>query len=314
VTSPTITGIHPYAEKFPMLPNEELEELAESIRANGLRNPIVVTPDGLILDGRNRYAACERAGITPDTIVYEGDDLAEFVIDANVARRNMSTGARVMATALVLAADGRRSDGRWVYGALESHESVQSRSFAVRLREAGIVLDYTPNLAPQVVTGQLTLNAAFGQADAIRQSAEAEKIAEREEKKRREREAKEEAERNAKIVADLTEAGSKYVALIESGDLTPAAAWAAHREDTRKERERAAAERKALSELYTGMAKALSVVGGYGGYSDIRKLMKDYDPAELYPPMMARYFSATNLADALHLVTELIDWEKETRQ
>ena len=46
----TITGVHPYADKFPMLPEPELAELAESIRANGLRNPIVLTPDGLILE------------------------------------------------------------------------------------------------------------------------------------------------------------------------------------------------------------------------------------------------------------------------
>lgn len=53
---------HPYADKFPMLSEPELAELAESIRANGLRNPVVVTEDGLILDGRNRAAACERIG------------------------------------------------------------------------------------------------------------------------------------------------------------------------------------------------------------------------------------------------------------
>ncbi len=30
------------------------------------------------------------------------DDLAEYVLDANAARRNQSTGARAMSTALVL--------------------------------------------------------------------------------------------------------------------------------------------------------------------------------------------------------------------
>ena len=49
-----ITGVHPYADKFPMLPESELQELAESILQNGLRQPIVLTEDGLILDGRNR--------------------------------------------------------------------------------------------------------------------------------------------------------------------------------------------------------------------------------------------------------------------
>ena len=88
----TITGVHPYADKFPMLPEPELAELAESIRANGLRNPIVLTPDGLILDGRNRAAACERVGVAPTTTVYEGDDLAEYVIDCNTSRRRPRPG------------------------------------------------------------------------------------------------------------------------------------------------------------------------------------------------------------------------------
>ena len=114
---------HPYADKFPMLPQGELEELAESIRENGLRQPIVITPDGLILDGRNRAAACGLVGIEPETVLYEGDDLAEYVIDCNVTRRNMSTGARAMATALVLAEDGRRGDGRWKRGSVHITDS-----------------------------------------------------------------------------------------------------------------------------------------------------------------------------------------------
>lgn len=72
-----VTGVHPYADKFPMLPENELVELTESIRANGLRQPVVVTSDGLILDGRNRATACARAGVQLATVVYEGDDLAE---------------------------------------------------------------------------------------------------------------------------------------------------------------------------------------------------------------------------------------------
>lgn len=122
-----ITGVHPFTEKYPMLGESELAELSESIEANGLRSPIVVTPDGLVLDGRNRRAACERAEVEPDIEVYDGDDLAEYVIDCNSARRHMSTGARAMSTALVLSEDGKREDdGRWSYGQL--HGSVQSES------------------------------------------------------------------------------------------------------------------------------------------------------------------------------------------
>ena len=56
-----IKGNHPYADAFPMASEEELEELASSIAAVGLIHPIVLTPQGEVLDGRNRLAACEKA-------------------------------------------------------------------------------------------------------------------------------------------------------------------------------------------------------------------------------------------------------------
>lgn len=76
----------------------------------------------------------------------------------NVTRRNMSTGARAMATALVLEADGRRKDGRWMRGSVREvgaiYESVNSdSSWTVRLAECGVVLDFKPDLAPLVVGG-----------------------------------------------------------------------------------------------------------------------------------------------------------------
>lgn len=213
-----------------MLPGPELEELAESIRANGLRSPIILTPDGLILDGRNRAAACELAGIQPESTTYQGDDLAEYVIDCNVTRRNMSTGARAMATAQVLQADGRRENGRWLYGHLNSNDL--GNSMADYVRRCGTVLDFKPDLAPAVVSGDLALDAAYQEAKTIRDSAERDKILEREWKRREKEEADAEAKKNARIVADLTMAGSRYVTLIEDGTMTPAAAWAANLEDT----------------------------------------------------------------------------------
>jgi hypothetical protein len=233
-----INGVHPYADKFPMLPQAELEELAQSIRESGLRQPIVVTVDGLILDGRNRFQACRMAGVEPETVVYEGADLAEYVLDANITRRNMTTGQRAMATALVLEADGRRTNGRWAYGTFEFPDSGKSEKTARNaLNYAGVVLDYTPALAGRVLDGTLALDAAYKEANEIKQSAERDKIMAREQAKRKREEEAAEAEHNARIIADLTQAGSKYVALIEDGTMTPRAAWSAHREDTRKQRE-----------------------------------------------------------------------------
>lgn len=233
-----INGVHPYADKFPMLPQAELEELAQSIRESGLRQPIVVTVDGLILDGRNRFQACRMAGVEPETVVYEGSDLAEYVLDSNITRRNMTTGQRAMATALVLEADGRRENGRWTYGSVTLTKIGKSETqWNQRLTQAGVILDFKPDLAARVLDGSLVFKAAFDEANEVKQSEERDKIMAREQAKRKREEEAAEAEHNARIITDLTQAGSKYVALIEDGTMTPRAAWSAHREDTRKQRE-----------------------------------------------------------------------------
>jgi hypothetical protein len=49
----------------------------------------VLTPDGLLLDGRNRLAACEQLGIEPETTTYDGDPEA-YVVSLNILRRHLS--------------------------------------------------------------------------------------------------------------------------------------------------------------------------------------------------------------------------------
>lgn len=304
-----IVGTHPYADKFPMLAESELAELAESIRTVGLLHPVVLDPSGLVLDGRNRLAACELAGVDPFVDVYDGDP-AEYVIASNVTRRNMSTGARAMATALVLEAAGKRSAGRVDYGELKSKLSGSGQS-RQRLAEAFVILDFLPDLAPEVVSGAVTLNDAFTQADAIRTSAERDKIMAREKAKREEQEAAAEAERNAQIIADLTQAEAiVYLDMIESGQMTPQSAWAAHREDTRKEREQAERDRQVLRDRYTSMAQCILTASSWGEYDDFASLMADFDPQLLNPPQLSRYFDRASLEAAARFISELIAWSK----
>jgi hypothetical protein len=86
---------HEYANLFPMLSDADLQGLADDIAANGLQTPIT-TLDGVILDGRNRYRACELAGVDPVLEEYQGGDPLGFVISHNLHRRHLTEPQRAM--------------------------------------------------------------------------------------------------------------------------------------------------------------------------------------------------------------------------
>ncbi len=88
--------IHPAANIFPMLSSESLADLAADIAENGLHDPLWITADGALLDGRNRLAACSAAGVEPRFSVYDGSEPTSFVVSMNVKRRHLTTGQRAM--------------------------------------------------------------------------------------------------------------------------------------------------------------------------------------------------------------------------
>ena len=49
--------------------------------------------EGKILDGRNRWAACQIAGVEPKTKEYTGDEPTAFAVSMNDRRRHMNKGA-----------------------------------------------------------------------------------------------------------------------------------------------------------------------------------------------------------------------------
>lgn len=70
-----------------------------------------------------------------------------------------------MSTALVLADDGRRQNGKWAYGAVKrSGSGTSDRQWSQRLAEAGTILDHAPHLAAEVIDGGVALDAAYRQA------------------------------------------------------------------------------------------------------------------------------------------------------
>lgn len=92
---------HPLAALFPMLEEAALQELAWDIRTNGLLEPIVQL-DGMILDGRNRFEACQRAEVEPRFVAFTGSDALAFVASKNLHRRQLTTAQRAIIAAQIL--------------------------------------------------------------------------------------------------------------------------------------------------------------------------------------------------------------------
>ena len=90
---------HPAANLFPLIEGADFGRLAADIQARGQIEPITLMPDGAILDGRNRWRACERLGIKPITKIYSGNDPLGYVISLNLHRRHLNESQRAMVAA-----------------------------------------------------------------------------------------------------------------------------------------------------------------------------------------------------------------------
>lgn len=156
-----VTGTHRLADMFNMASDEEHAMLVESVRESGLYSPIVVTPEGLILDGRNRYKACLEAGVAPRLEVRAGteEDYRKFVAEVNVLgrRSSMTTGAAAASMALVLGPD-MRVNGRWKRGVVNGQLSVSDSGLAKALQRCGRILDVLGPLALEKIKAGDSVN------------------------------------------------------------------------------------------------------------------------------------------------------------
>jgi len=163
--------VHPAAAVFPMLPDDELDELAADIKANGLAHALAVK-DGVLIDGRNRREACRRAGVEPHVEELNGVDPVAYVLSSNIARRHLTKGQRAMSVAMLY--PEAEKGGRGKRGASAKSDTKNVRVSGQYLTEARTVLHWVPELADRVMAGTKPLNEAYVEAQRLKDQAESE--------------------------------------------------------------------------------------------------------------------------------------------
>jgi N6-adenosine-specific RNA methylase IME4/ParB-like chromosome segregation protein Spo0J len=159
---------HPLSELFPLMQGREFDELVADMKANGLREPIW-TYEGQILDGRNRWRACEAAQLAHRPMrVYEGDNALKFVISLNLHRRHLDEGQRGAVAAKLATLDRGRPAENAQIKAISQDEAAAlmnvSRSTvqaATKVRKDGV-----PELFDAVEAGRIAPSVASRLTDA----------------------------------------------------------------------------------------------------------------------------------------------------
>lgn len=152
--------VHPAADAFPMLSDDELDELARDIAEHGQLEP-VITWRGMLIDGRNRLAACRRAGVEPVTVSREDLDEAgvvRLIISLNVHRRHLTPSQRALvASSLANLTRGQTGDGGVTQAEVADKLGVSRRSVqtARQVQEHGVT-----ELTTAVRDGRVAVSAA----------------------------------------------------------------------------------------------------------------------------------------------------------
>jgi hypothetical protein len=159
--------LHPLCTLFPRLPEAEFGSLVADIKANGLSQPIV-THDGMILDGGNRYRACVAAGIVPDFVEFPGGNLVSFVLSANLHRRHLTAGQQAAIVSscqdwATAQGQGKPKTGNVAGLATVADRAAVSGASERTQRNADKVAKANPDLAKSVGHGKISLPKAVEQ-------------------------------------------------------------------------------------------------------------------------------------------------------
>ena len=171
---------HPIASLFPLMTEPELKALADDISLNGLKSKIVLL-DGMILDGRNRHAACGLIDREFKTVEFQGKDPVAFVWSMNFHRRHLDASQAAMAAAkrANLGHGQKRADApKGASGAVTQPDVAKEGGVSRRhVQRAKAILDSgDEELIAQVSGGQRKLTSAEGYLRKKAQRGKLEKV------------------------------------------------------------------------------------------------------------------------------------------
>lgn len=146
--------VHPAAELFPMMPDDQYRELLNDIKTNGLREPIVVY-QGKILDGRNRYRACVEAGIEPQFTEYKGESPEYVAVSANLNRRHLSPAQRAMIAARTIDVFRKQAEKTIKHRAGTTKERCEKVRGRKAIELAAKQMGVTPDMVRDAMRGRL---------------------------------------------------------------------------------------------------------------------------------------------------------------
>lgn len=147
---------HPLANLFPLIEGAEFEALVADIKANGVREPVILH-DGKILDGRNRYKAAASAGVDVPTKNYEGTDPMGFVWSLNFHRRHLNESQRSIAAAKMREHISLNLDSGDSTAAAAKLANVSRASVAMAVK---VLKDAAPEVVSAVERGEVAVSDA----------------------------------------------------------------------------------------------------------------------------------------------------------
>ena len=171
---------HPFACIFPMMPDDAIADLCEDIKKHGLEKPGLLF-EGKVLDGRNRYKACQMAGVEmrwedADTL----DDPASFdalsyVLSLNLHRRHLTQSQRAQCAAEVAKLRVGRPSAEIVQNCTNTLDEA-AEAFSVSRRSVATAKHVADKGAKEVVeavkSGELPVSVAAKLVDAVPDKAE----------------------------------------------------------------------------------------------------------------------------------------------